>query len=686
MSDAELLELPARVAAYAASAYALGLAAWVLADAALPPSSRPGLRLLATLAGQMALTAMVVQTLGLLGLLRAPLLVAACLLAGGVATYARRERRPLRAFPRLLGQVLRLWLASPGWLLGPLTLALLALLGDAFFALPRDVDALSMHGPLIAEWVASGRVGLDSRWNYPQCWEYQFVPGYLLLRSDALVIVPGLSALAALLLALRELARSLRLGGHAAHLVALLCVASPVLWRESLKSDPVFAMAQLLGIVAIERASRGGRGSFWLLQLALFLVLGSKASGFFYAGLLGVLWLAVWLAAGRRRGEGKPAGALLARGLIFTLAFQASAAAVQVKNLIEHGNPMYPLLWRLGKVVLLDGPSDAAGTSLLDAAGRRETWTALLAGGRIAAGPEWPVLLLLLAACGGYALYAGGRIAGGRQRASRRGLTFLALLASAGLLWAGFAATPWVLALAPGSSAYLASGQSLRFAIAPLGLSYLVAAALLQHLLGRRIFGLALPAACLILVLGKWHGFGVFTLSWSGLGQLLAAWAAAALAIGAGRLLRHVGRHAGRPARPALRAALRAAPAALALAGLAFYAKHVEVFHRPSWIPAYREVWTTVWNEIPAGSVIAISDSRTLFRYVLYGPRFENRLEPVQLGRLGDRGELPAGVRYLYFFVGPRRAELEPAIANLAARGWRPLATAGDGRGALLVR
>lgn len=680
MSDAELL---GRVAAYLLSCHALGLAAWALADALLPRSSRVSLRLLATLAGQMALTAVVVQTLGLVGLLRAPLLVGVCLLAGGAAAYLRRERRPLRSFARLLGEAFRLWLVAPGWVLGPLTLVVLALLGDAFFALPRDVDALAMHGPLIAEWVGSGRVGFDSRWSYPLVWEYQFVPGYLLLRSDALVLVPGLSALAGLLLALRELARRLHLGGRAAHLAALLCVASPVLWRESLKSDPVFAMAQLLGILAIERASRGGRGSFWLLQLALFLVLGTKASGFFYAGLLGVLWLAVWLAAwlaaGRRRAERRPWGALLARGLLFTLAFQATAAAVQARNLIEHGNPMYPLLWRLGNIVLLDGPSDAAGTSLLEAAGRRETWAALYAGGRIAAGPEWPVLLLLLAACGGYALYAGGRIAGGRQRASRRGLTFLALLAAAGLLWASFAATPWVLALAPGSTLYLSSGQSLRFAIAPLGLSYLVAAALLQHLLGRRIFGLALPAACLMLVLGKWHGFGVYTLSWTGLGQLLAAWAAAALAIAAGRL-------ALRPARPALRAALRAAPAALALAGLVLYAKHVEVFHRPSWIPAYREVWTTVWNEVPAGSVIAISDSRTLFRYVLYGPRFENRLEPVQLGRLGDRGEVPAGVRYLYFFVGPRRAELEPAIANLGARGWRSLAIAGDGRGALLVR
>ncbi len=674
------LELLARSTAVFAALYSLGLTAFVLADLALPRSARSSLRLLATLAGQMALTAIVVQALGLLGLLRAPIFLASCLGAGLAAAVLRRRSRPLRAFWRLLADSARLWLAAPGWGLGPLTLVLLAMLGDAFFALPRDVDALAMHGPLIAEWVQTGRVGFDSRWNYPLCWEYQFVPSFLLLRSDALAIVPGLMAVTGLLLALRELARRVHLGGRAAHWVGLLCVASPVIWRETLKSDPAVGLAQLIGILAIERASRGGRGSFWLLQLSLFLVLGTKASGFFYGALLAFAYLVVWLVQRRRAGVLRPLAPLLAQGLALTFLFQASAAAVQARNLAEHGNPMYPLRWQLGSWVLLDGPGDAAGTAILDAAGDPATWKALLAGGRIACGAEWPFLLLALAACAAYASIAAGRIATGRQPLRRRGATFFGLLAAALVLWVTFFGTPWVLGLKPGVTDYLASGQSLRFAIAPLGLTYLVVAALLQHLLGRRRFLLLLAPACLLLVVFKWHGFGIWTFSWSSLGELLAAWAAAA-AVAAGVAL-----PAGR--KGAKRAFAATLPALLVLGG-AIYARHVETAHRPPWTPAYRDIWHTVWNEIPAGSTIALNDGRALFRYLLYGPRFENRLRIFELGRraLGGGAEaLPPEIGYLYFFVGPSKADLEPALARLETLGWRVAGVAGDGRGALLRR
>ncbi len=58
----------------------------------------------------------------------------------------------------------------------------------------------------------------------------------------------------------------------------------------------------------------------------------------------------------------------------------------------------------------------------------------------------------------------------------------------------------------------------------------------------------------------------------------------------------------------------------------------------------------------------------------------------VELGRFGDRGEVPAEIDYLYFFVGTRPNDLAPAIANLEQRGWRVLARPTDGRGVLLRR
>ncbi len=104
------------------------------------------------------------------------------------------------------GARLRLWVVAPACGLGWLGAGFLLFLAGRFLVLSEDIDALSLHGPMIVEWVQSGRVALQSHWNYPQCWEYQFVPGFPCCAATCSRSCPACWPSAALLLAVRALA------------------------------------------------------------------------------------------------------------------------------------------------------------------------------------------------------------------------------------------------------------------------------------------------------------------------------------------------------------------------------------------------------------------------------------------------------------------------------------------------
>lgn len=671
MSDPELLW---RVAAYLLSFHSLALGAWALAELGLPDLAPLHLRLLTLAAGQLVLTALLVQSLGLCGWLNAPAYFAASLLPGLAAQYFLRRRWPQRSLFRLLGSALRLWLAAPAWGLGLLGAAFVFFLAGRFLRLPEDIDALSLHGPLIVEWVQQGRVLLESHWNYPQCWEYQFVPLFLLLRSDILAAVPSLVAIGALLLAMRALAAELRLPGQVGLGLAWLAASLTVVWRDTFKNDTLFAVALLLGLLAARRAARGLAGNGLPLLLALFLILGTKPSGFLYAGLLAAGYLCALRVGGARRDPGWPRGGGRWRLALLGLLVLASAAAVQLENFLEHGNPVYPVRFAVAGFELFPGPATVEGTSVLEHLGHAETFRAALDGGRLIAGAEWPILLLLLGAA--LALSAAGLL----RRRQAWGFAELLPWVTA-LLWALFAATPWSCGYHRLNWDYLATGNSFRYAIAPLGLTWLVAALLLKRFLGRRpLAGLA-RAAPPLLVAWKWQGLGL----WQGLGGPLAlalvavaVAAAAAVALGLRRAwpLLAAGRKRRRHAAVAL--------VALILAGAFAWARWVAATREDFWLPGYREAWTRLWREAPSGVVVAVNQPRLHFRYWLYGPNFSNRLAAVQIGK-GRGGRIPETAEYLYA-EKPGEAELEELIAALEGRGWQTLARPADGSGVLLGR
>lgn len=672
MSPAELL---VGLAACLLSGLSLGLVSFMLAESALPATARIGLRLAAIVAGKMAICSILVQTLGIFGLLQVSWYLAASLAPGIAVLWFWRAKRPLHAAFRLLQRACRLWLVAPPWGVGWLGALCLLYLAKRCLFLPRDIDALTLHGPMIAEWVSTGHVALSSSWNYPQCWEYQFVPAFLLLRSDTLVAIPSLLAAVAIALAVRELAARLALGGRTGHLLALLVATMPVVWRETLKNDSIFAFALLIGILAVDRAARRLPGSFWLFQLSAFLIFGTKPSGFLYVGLVAVAYLAAFWINAERRATTTGSGSFLA-GLAYFAFFQASALAVQLKNFFVNGSPVYPLRLELLGRVIFDGTGDLAGTSILDNLGQAEVWRQLKQGGDWGVGAESVLLPPLLLAALISALAAAFRRFSGRL-APKAGATLAWLLPpAAALLWCLFLATPWSAGPSRGSWQYLGSGESLRYAIAPLALTYLVAAQLAQRLLGRRTLAPLLALAFPLLVFEKWDHRNLFADGRVFLWSFAAVWLLVAV----------VGRGLGRS-----RALTRIGPPArivasfvLVLVLTASFAGWVEGIRERRWVKPFRPVWTAVHRRIPPGSTIGTNDPSAGYRYFLYGPRFENRIAVVDLGA-GDGGKIPEQFDYFYLYARKGEEDRRQLIEALGRSGWKVLALPEDGRAALLA-
>lgn len=680
MSEAELL---GRAAAYLTSFLALGFGSWAIAAAALPEPARAGLRLLAGILGQFLLTALLVQSLGLAGLLTAPIYFAAALAigAGALVFLRRRPGRPWRGPARALLVLVAAPSRGLGWLGG----LLLFFLASQLLALPHDIDALSLHGPLIVEWVQAGRVTLESHWNYPQAWEYQQAPVFLLLGSDLLVAIPALLAVAALFLAVRELASRLRLPGHAAYLLALLAATVAAAWRDPFKNDPLFAAALLTGLLAVERTARGRGGAFWLLQLALFLVLGTKPSGFLYAGALLALYLVGrYLPAPARAGlaPGRKSGLLAGVPMVVGAAvLQAAAAAVQLHNLAAHRNPVFPVSFQVAGHEFSPGPTDLSGTSILDHFGQLETWRQWLAGGSLTIGPEWPFLILLLAAS---LALSWARLPGLFRRSSFGGQAQILLPFLAVTLWALFAATPWSCGLGPGSWDYLANGSSLRYALAPIALTYLATGLVLQRWLGARAATLVLAVATPGLIFRKWQVMGF----WNGRETFLAVVPIVfVLALFMGRRPFQWLRGWLRPlsgASPGRRLGIALALLAGAILPLFLLASHLQATRNGSWLPAYRSLWTEAWRA-PAGAKVATNLPRPLYRYLLYGRAFDHRLIAVEVGK-GRGGTIPDDVSLIYLVPRSGGASLDELLANLEPRGWQLVVQSEQGEAALLAR
>ncbi|MCP3961803.1 MAG: hypothetical protein GY719_28505 [bacterium] len=669
------IELIGGALAYAATVYSLSLVSWAVARWVLPAGTRVGLRLATVVVGQFVACAIVVQSLGLLGQLRPGPYLVTTLAAGATVSWAARKHRPHQALWRLVLSTARLWLHRT-----PLGLGFVSAVGFLFLATRRfayvaGIDSLTIHGPLVAGWIQTGRVTLTSHWNYPQCWEYQYAPNFLLLRSDVLVIIPSVLQVGVLLLLVREVATRLGIPGRIASLVSLLCVSNPVVWGSTMKNDPAFAVGLLLGLIALDQLTRDRQGAIWLAQLGTFMILGNKASGFIYAAPLLALFVTIWLI---RRWRQPRLQRNLAWLLAGTLALQLSAIAVQVHNFVRHGNPTYPIELRVAGQVIFEGPADLSGTSILEAGTELGTWSTLFRGSSFQLGWDFPFLLILLLAA---TLHGVAHTIRAFPRDGRpdRALSVLTVTAVATcLLWVLYLATPWSRGTQADPVAYIRLGHSLRYAIAPICLSYAVSAAfLLRHLGQRRVFGLV-SVAFPVLVFAKWNIRNI----WSG-PVLLVVCKLLALLLGATWAARAVWRSTSRLPHAMKHGARTVATAGVASLLLTFYVQWIEAGRAWKWEQPHRALWQYVRKEIPSGTVIDTNSKEPLYAYFLLGARLKNEIRHTPLRQARRRGPSDSAYYYLSIRSEDRRArELEA----MREAGWKPLHELEGQQGVLLRR
>jgi hypothetical protein len=328
-------------------------ASYVLACAAYgdrPTGDRAVVTLL--IAHVLILTPLLV--LGLLGLLRAPLLAPACVVLFGVAaTLGLRHAGKARMAERL-----RADLAAPRRLFAqawherePMVAALA--LGAAAFGVSIllvwifrswNYDGTVYHVPLTAHFIQDGRVlDLDthSPWigGYPFNLELLAVWNCIFQRDNRLDDAPQLSF--ALLGAAVVAAWVRRLGGSrplAAGLGASFLVLPPVLLQMSSNQVDI-ACAALLTTAAYFMSFGNQRRDRWMALLAFGMYAGTK-----FTGLLHLLLLSPWL-IGRlsleiARTERKlrtAADMLLSIGALAGL-----SAWKYLDNAVKWGNPTYP--------------------------------------------------------------------------------------------------------------------------------------------------------------------------------------------------------------------------------------------------------------------------------------------------------------------------------------------------------
>lgn len=249
---------------------------------------------------------------------------------------------------------------------------------------PLGWDALWYHIPAVHEWMMRGRVaflplgpGLDAAplevltagWvNFPMGVELTGFFSVYLLGTDRLIDGANLWYWPLAVLSLVVIARRLGARGPWAWLAGGLLFGAALFLTQSasLYIDPGFSaavMASMAGamVVLFPRPADRPLWTAVLFGAALGLTIGSKGPGLPYAGAIGLLAAGVVLWRARY--------ARLRRPLIQIAIALGVLVAVggywPIRNAVNTGNPMYPVLVRVGHKVLAHG-YDFGGYAELD--------------------------------------------------------------------------------------------------------------------------------------------------------------------------------------------------------------------------------------------------------------------------------------------------------------------------------
>lgn len=642
-----------RTVLYLLSLSLLFLAAWTVVRRLLPRGGVVAERLAVVLLVGMALNAAIVQTLGLVGLLNPGAYMGVLVVVSAMA-FALCGGFRAHSLLYLMRANAIVFITKSPWGIGYVAVMAVSVLAHVV-AVVNGTDTLSLHGPAVVEWIQSGRVTLGSFWNYPLCWEYQYVPNFLLLTTDVLSVVPRVIQTVLLVLVVRSVARSIGLGARPAVAMAWFCTLTPLLWtEESMKADAMFGAALLLGVVGVCWLWSRRRGAWVIIQLATFFAIGTKPTGFVYGGL--ILGAALLVDRIRRRPAAGPKRA--AAVILATVAIQSVPAAVQIANLIRNGSPVYPIEVSVFGRSVLPGFVDLTGTSIADNAGSWQVWRSLSSGAGRLIGHEFPLLLLGLMVL--TAVVVVGLVARAPWVRPVRGAPLMPLILI-WVLWGLFIVSPWSCGAEPGGFQYVASGTSLRYATAAWCLTYLaVAAAIFRWARWSRV-GVWLTPLLMVLLAAKWMLRKRVAKHLDG----MEAWASVLLTLAAIAVLLLILNRSwsGRDSARRL-SGIVIWGSAILTAGLALtaFSRHVEVDRERLWMPMCRSVWQNVWSRDIDGLRIAINRADANFKYMFYGRRLSNRLIPLQDFAGQPTADVPADVDLLVVKISKRKPRGDLAL------------------------
>lgn len=334
---------------------------------------------------------------GVVGLLsKAGVAACAVLLLIGTAMIPRRRReagREVAAFPPGPPSGRLSWvLASAA--VGAYVVYAIGYAVDHGTIATQHVDMTTFHLPNVARWIQRGTfwqldefVPYRSFGTYPNTSDVVTLGAILPFRNDFLVRFVNYPFLAITGLATYALGRELRAPAATSALLAAALLATPAVTLFALQglADTLMLATFATGLLFLIRHRRTVLKSDLLLAgLGLGISFGTK----WYAPAAVLAAIAVWAGA-----------SLLERKPVRTVVLQVSTLAGMVavlggfwllRNLVETGNPVFPLQVKLGGLTLFDAPRDVnrdlIGFALSDYVGTPGVWRSII----------WPTYLYAL--------------------------------------------------------------------------------------------------------------------------------------------------------------------------------------------------------------------------------------------------------------------------------------------------
>ncbi|HEV7883913.1 MAG TPA: phospholipid carrier-dependent glycosyltransferase, partial [Solirubrobacteraceae bacterium] len=228
------------------------------------------------------------------------------------------------------------------------------------------VDPLTFHLPNVGRWIQTGSlwqidqfVPLQAHGNYPNNGDVVLLSTVLPWHNDFLVRLPIAFYLAVMAVAVAAVARELRAPPAAAVLAGAAAISIPVVGIAAIPRalpDPLLWATLSCGLLFLLRHTRSGRASDLVLAgVALGIACGTKWYGVSSVAVIVVIWTAARLLAGggaaarlRALRDGLAVGGLALLGVAVWFA----------RNLVESGNPVFPVKVAPLGVTIFDAPPD----------------------------------------------------------------------------------------------------------------------------------------------------------------------------------------------------------------------------------------------------------------------------------------------------------------------------------------